>query len=159
VEARPLSSFPESFQTEVAAYLATRQNPDAFDGSHQQWRPATAKAARITIQRTATIEAERRGGREHVRSLADITTVEAVEFALRRLYDRVGGVWHEHAGFSLTASSDCSRLCRDEATWRLKHLVMIFQRLRRNPGLSERVGKKLLPFDDPAPAAALPPSR
>jgi integrase len=155
VVARPLSCFPESFQTEVATYLALRQRPDAFDESDQQWRAATATGARRMIQRTATLEAERRGGREHVRSLADITTVEAVEFLLRHLYDRTGGVWHQHGGNFANCLYLIARdfVRADEATLaHLKHLRdVIFRRARaeRKPGLSERVSKKLQPFDDP----------
>src|SRR5205814_1817079 len=83
IEALPLSTFPMSFQTDLTEYLSKRTQPDAFDADHRQWRPATAREVRRFLIRAASLVARRVGGPEHVRSLADIVSVDAVEFVLR----------------------------------------------------------------------------
>lgn len=154
IVAHPLNSFPAAFQAEVAAYLAMRTRPDAFEESHSRWRSATATAARRMIQRTATVVADQCGGREHLRSLADISSIESVELVLRHLYDRTGGVWHQHAGNFANCLFLIARdfvRADDVTVARLKHLRdIISQRVRadRKPGLSERVKQKLMPFDN-----------
>ena len=45
-----------------------------------------------------SLEAKRRGGTEHIQSLADVVTIPAVEFTLRHLHQRATGVWRGSAG-------------------------------------------------------------
>jgi len=154
VEALPLSSFPASLQTDLAKYLSERTEPDAFDIEYRQWRPATAKSVRRFLIYGASLVAQRDGGPENVRSLADIVTVDAAEFALRHVFERSGNVWRGHAGtfatYLLAVARDFVRV--DAATlFRLEELhSVITKRLReqRRSGLSERVSQRIMPFDD-----------
>ena len=155
VEALPLGCFPISLQEELAAYLLKRTEPDAFDADHQRWRPATAREVRRFLIRAASLIAQRLGGPEHVKSLADIVTADAVEFVLRHIYERSGHAWRGHAAnfasYLLLVARDFVRV--DAATVaRIEELRgVIIKRLReqRKPGLSERVNERLMPFDDP----------
>jgi hypothetical protein len=154
VEASPLSQFPAAFQADVAAYLSSKETPGPFDEDPRQWRHATVVSARRIIQRAATLEAQRRGGSLHIETLADITSVDAVEFVLRHLHKRAGDVWREYAGNVANRLYLIARdhVRADQATLaRLEEFrKIIYARVRaqRKPGLSERVSQKLAPFDD-----------
>ena len=154
VEALPLSDFPASLQSDLAKYLSKRTEPDAFDADHRQWRPATAKSVRRFLIYAASLVAQRAGGPENVRSLADIVTVDAAEFALRHVFERSGKVWRGHAGtfatYLLAVARDFVRVDTPTLS-RLEELhSVITKRLReqRKPGLSERISQRLMPFDD-----------
>jgi integrase len=156
VEARSENTFPATFQVQMAQFLRMRQHPDAFDETRQQqWRPATAITTRRIILRAATLEAQRRGGTQHIQLLADIVTIDAAEHILRHLYHRAGGVWREYAA---NVANRLFLVARDfvhvdaETLTRLEVLrKIIYQRVRaqRKPGLSESVSQRLKPFDDP----------
>jgi integrase len=155
VDALPLSSFPKSFQTELAAYLSKRMCPDPFDADHAAWRPTTAASVRCCLIRAASVIARRLGGPQHVKSLADIATIDAVEFVLRHIFERSGNKWRGHAGnyanYLLGVAREFVRVDTPAAA-RIEELRnIIAKRLReqRKPGLSERVSERLMPFDDP----------
>ena len=155
VEALPPDCFPLSFREELATYLSNHTEPDAFDSDHQRWRPATASAVRRFLIRAASLVAQRLGGPEHVKSMADIVSVDSVEFILRHVYERSGNVWRPHvanfATYLLVVARDFVRVDAETVT-RIETLrCVIIKRAReeRRPGLSERVDERLMPFDDP----------
>jgi integrase len=155
IEALPVGSFPASFQIELAAYLAKCALPDPFDAEHAQWRPTTVSKVRAFLIRAASLVARRRGGIEHVCCLADIVTVDNVEFVLRHMYERAGNVWRGHmmnfATYLLVLARDFVHT--DSATiarlQQIRDVIVTRVREQRNPGLSEKVGHRIRPFDDP----------
>jgi integrase len=155
VEALPISSFPASFQVELAEYLAKCALPDPFDPDHAQWRPTTVNKVRVFLIRAASLVAQRRGGTEHVPSLADIVTIDNAEFVLRHIYERSGDVWQEHAVNFATYLLVLARdfVHADEATLgrlqQVRDVILTRVREHRKPGLSERVSHRIRPFDDP----------
>jgi integrase len=155
VEALPLNSFPVSFQNELTEYLTKHTAPDAFDPDRNLWRPATVNEVRRCLIRAASLAARRVGGPENIRSLANIVTIEAVEFVLRHLYDRAGGVWGGYAGnfatYLLMLARDHVRVDTTALAriTELREIVVKRRREHRKPGLSERVAERIMPFDDP----------
>ena len=154
VEALPLERFPQSFQTDLATYLAKRTEPDAFDADHACWRPATTREVRNFLIRAASLIAPRIGGVEHAKSLGDIVTVDAVEFILRHMFERAGNVWRQHAATCATyllrlardyVKADAATVARIEE---LRDLINKRVREHQKPGLSERVSQQIMPFDD-----------
>lgn len=153
--ALPLDRFPAQFQAELTRYLSDRTHPDAFNANHRQWRNETAKEACGILLRTASLNAARLGGVEHIPSLAAITTIEAVEFVLKRQYEAAGGIWRPHAANMATCllvvARDFVRV--DQATVtrlsELRDIIVKRVRERRVPGLSERIEQQLMPFRDP----------
>jgi len=154
VEALPLSCFPVSFQNELKEYLTKQTDPGAFDDNRTVWRPYTAMEVRKFLIRAASLVARRVGGPENVRSLAEIVTVESVEFVLRHVYDRAGGVWRENganfATYLLLVARDFVHV--DGATLsrleKLRGIAAIRVREQRKPGLSEHVSERIMPFDN-----------
>ena len=154
VEALPLSSFPVDFQNDLSAYLTKRTTPEPFDGNHEIWRSATAIEVRRFLIRAASLVARKMGGPANVGSLAEIVTVESVEFILLHVHARAGGVWRENAGNFATyllmvardfVHVDAATLARIEE---LRGIVVKRWREHRKPGLSERVAERIMPFDD-----------
>jgi integrase len=154
VEALPPEDFPPSLMAHISEYLTKRILPDAFDADHKPWKPTTAREARRFLIRAASLIAGRLGSTQHLLSLTDVITVENCEFVLRHIYERSDRIWRGHAGnFAnclLVVARDFVRV--DQATiCRLEQLRdIIVKRVgeNRRPGLSERIDKQLMPFQD-----------
>jgi integrase len=155
IDALPALDFPPSLIADIDEYLVKRIRPDSVDENHPPWRVATAKEARYFLIRAASLVARRLGGTEHVRSLADIVTAENYEFILRQQHERMGNTWR---GYSMNFASCLLMVARDfvkvdpRTLIKIKHLHDVITKYvseRRRPGLSDRVNRQLMPFQDP----------
>ena len=154
----PLSAFPESFQSDLIAYLAQRADPDPFDpeAPPKPAKTSTIKLLREQLRLAANGLVERGRDPATITSLCDLVEVEAFKEIQRQLladHDGAGSYWGEGVRKCLmTIAKHWCRLSDEE----LKALRALSRRVPRpEPGLTPKNRQLLRQFDDEANLARL----
>ncbi len=154
----PLSAFPDSFRTDLAAYLAERADPDPFDPNAppKPAKPGTIKLLRDQLRLAANALVERGRDPATITSLRDLVEAEAFKEIQRQLlaeHDGNGSYWGEGVRKCLmTIARHWCRLSDDQ----LKELRLLSRRVPKpEPGLTAKNRAFLRQFDDEANLARL----
>lgn len=149
--ALPLSAYPPSFGSDVAAYLTHLAGTDLFaEIARRPARPITLKATRLRLMQIAAALVHTGRDPASIRSLADLVAIDAAKQALAFFWERNGkrktGQLHHFARLITNIGKHWCRVPPDH----LAHL----QAMRRQvdpgtPRLTARNRARLLQFEDP----------
>ena len=154
LDSLPLESFPESFQNDLATYLAQRSSNKLFKGYDRPLRPITRANQRQMLIRCASICATKLGGPEHVTSLATIVALPNYQAIVEHIHSRLGGqvkgsLWNVATLLPAIARDYLRQQGLAEQLMELKATVKRAYVADRPRGLSQRVLGRLHLLRDP----------
>jgi integrase len=151
IYALPADTYPESFGTDLQAYLAHLADDDPFlKAGRGPASPMTLRDQRLRLFQTASALAHSGWAPDAIRSLADLVTPEAMRTVLRFLYARNGGrkTMQLH-DFALMAIKIAKHWVKAPAE-QIEALRQIRREIQpENSGMTERNRARLRQFDDP----------
>ena len=154
----PIEAFPQSFQSDVNAWLERLRNPDLFDGSgpSKPLRPSTIAHRKFQIQEVASALVRSGKPVNEITELAVLVEMENLKDALRWMMGRFDGKPTEAIkGVAVCLQAVARHHVRlDESE--IKTIAALIKRLGQDAdGLREKNRQRLMQLDDPINLAKL----